>query len=45
MPKLSAPQELASIAPKLVEVSDEVLFADGGRPSGVTPRNPSKPVL
>ena len=28
MPKQSAPQELAQIAPKLVEVTNNVLFAD-----------------
>ncbi|HEY9332702.1 MAG TPA: hypothetical protein VIS09_31380 [Streptomyces sp.] len=42
MPKQSAPREPTAIAPKLVGVSDEVLFADArnaGRPP--YPRTPS----
>ncbi|MFI0789806.1 carboxymuconolactone decarboxylase family protein [Streptomyces lydicus] len=41
MPKHSAPPELAEIAPKLVEVTNEVLFGDvWGRP-GLSPRDRS----
>ncbi len=41
MPKMSAPQELAGIAPKLVEVSDEVLFGDIWQRPGLSPRDRS----
>ncbi|MBM9506878.1 carboxymuconolactone decarboxylase family protein [Actinacidiphila acididurans] len=41
MAKLSAPQELAGIAPKLVEVSNEVLFADVWERPELSPRDRS----
>ncbi|MGR4848412.1 carboxymuconolactone decarboxylase family protein [Streptomyces violaceus] len=41
MPKQSAPQELAGIAPKLVEVTDEVLFGDIWERPGLSPRDRS----
>lgn len=41
MPKQSAPQELAGIAPKLVQVTDEVLFGDVWERSGLSPRDRS----
>ncbi|MGV9348772.1 carboxymuconolactone decarboxylase family protein [Streptomyces spiralis] len=41
MPKQSAPRELAGIAPKLVEVTDEVLFGDVWRRPGLSPRDRS----
>ncbi|MGY4924612.1 carboxymuconolactone decarboxylase family protein [Streptomyces sp. 900105755] len=41
MPKQSAPQELAWIAPKLVEVTDEVLFGDVWERPGLSPRDRS----
>jgi hypothetical protein len=41
MPKQSAPQELAAIAPKLVEVTNEVLFGDVWQPPGPSPRDRS----
>ncbi|WP_377273257.1 carboxymuconolactone decarboxylase family protein [Peterkaempfera sp. SMS 1(5)a] len=41
MPKQSAPQELAGIAPKLVEVTDDVLFADIWERPGLSPRDRS----
>ncbi|MFC1402107.1 MULTISPECIES: carboxymuconolactone decarboxylase family protein [Streptacidiphilus] len=41
MPKMSAPQELAAIAPKLVEVSNEVLFDDVWQRPGLSPRDRS----
>ncbi|MFD9434911.1 carboxymuconolactone decarboxylase family protein [Streptomyces sp. NPDC060002] len=41
MPKQSAPQELAGIAPKLVEVTDEVLFGDVWERPGLSPRDRS----
>ncbi|MFI1092351.1 carboxymuconolactone decarboxylase family protein [Streptomyces sp. NPDC020917] len=41
MTKQSAPQELAGIAPKLVEVTDEVLFADVWERTELSPRDRS----
>lgn len=41
MPKQSPPQELATIAPKLVEVTNEVLFADIWERPGLSPRDRS----
>ena len=41
MPKQSAPQELAQIAPKLVEVTNNVLFADIWERPGLSPRDRS----
>ena len=41
MSKMSAPQELAAIAPKLVEISDEVLFADVWQRPWLSPRDRS----
>ena len=41
MPKQSAPQDLAGIAPKLVEITDEVLFADVWERPGLSPRDRS----
>ena len=41
MPKQSAPQELAVIAPKLVQVTDDVLFGDVWQRPGLSPRDRS----
>ncbi|MEU9918332.1 carboxymuconolactone decarboxylase family protein [Streptomyces sp. NPDC051001] len=41
MAKQSAPQELAGIAPKLVEVTNEVLFGDVWEGPGLSPRDRS----
>ncbi|MGW4807451.1 carboxymuconolactone decarboxylase family protein [Kitasatospora sp. NPDC004272] len=41
MPKQSAPQALAAIAPKLVQVTDEVLFEDVWERPGLSPRDRS----
>jgi 4-carboxymuconolactone decarboxylase len=41
VPKQSAPQALAGIAPKLVEVTDEVLFGDVWERPGLSPRDRS----
>jgi 4-carboxymuconolactone decarboxylase len=41
MAKLSAPRELAAIAPKLVEVTDEVLFDDIWERPELSPRDRS----
>ncbi|MEU9635686.1 carboxymuconolactone decarboxylase family protein [Streptomyces tendae] len=41
MAKQSAPQELAGIAPKLVELTDEVLFQDVWERPGLSPRDRS----
>ncbi|MER6085869.1 carboxymuconolactone decarboxylase family protein [Streptomyces sp. NPDC001833] len=41
MPKQSAPKELEAIAPKLVEVTDEVLFGDVWERPGLSPRDRS----
>ncbi|MFF9453552.1 carboxymuconolactone decarboxylase family protein [Streptomyces flaveolus] len=41
MPKQSAPQELAAIAPKLVELTDGVLFGDVWERPGLSPRDRS----
>ncbi|MFH9865563.1 carboxymuconolactone decarboxylase family protein [Streptomyces lydicus] len=41
MPKQHAPQSLARIAPKLVEVTDEVLFGDVWERPGLSPRDRS----
>ncbi|MER7193017.1 carboxymuconolactone decarboxylase family protein [Streptomyces flaveolus] len=41
MPKQSAPQELAAIAPKLVELTDDVLFGDVWERPGLSPRDRS----
>ncbi|MFI9365241.1 carboxymuconolactone decarboxylase family protein [Kitasatospora sp. NPDC053057] len=41
MPQQSAPQELAAIAPKLVEVTDDVLFGDIWQRPGLSPRDRS----
>lgn len=41
MPKQSAPQELAGIAPKLVEVTNGVLFGDVWERPGLSPRDRS----
>ncbi|GGM14025.1 hypothetical protein GCM10010129_67720 [Streptomyces fumigatiscleroticus] len=44
MPKQSAPPEPAGIAPKLVEVTDEVLFADVRERPGPSPRDLSEAI-
>ncbi|MDT0615933.1 carboxymuconolactone decarboxylase family protein [Streptomyces lancefieldiae] len=41
MAKQSAPQELSAIAPKLVEVTNEVLFGDVWERPGLSPRDRS----
>jgi 4-carboxymuconolactone decarboxylase len=41
MPKQSAPKELEAIAPKLVEITDEVLFGDVWARPGLSPRDRS----
>ncbi|GLW72913.1 hypothetical protein Kpho02_52120 [Kitasatospora phosalacinea] len=41
MPKQSAPRALAALAPKLVEVTDEVLFGDVWERPGLSPRDRS----
>ncbi|MFF2200590.1 carboxymuconolactone decarboxylase family protein [Streptomyces sp. NPDC058145] len=41
MPKQSAPEELKAIAPKLIEVTDEVLFGDVWERPGLSPRDRS----
>jgi 4-carboxymuconolactone decarboxylase len=41
MAKQAAPQELAGIAPKLVEVTDTVLFGDIWERPGLSPRDRS----
>ncbi|MEV5612776.1 carboxymuconolactone decarboxylase family protein [Streptomyces sp. NPDC052225] len=41
MAKQSAPQELAGIAPKLVEVTDDLLFGDIWERPGLAPRDRS----
>ncbi|WP_037628702.1 carboxymuconolactone decarboxylase family protein [Streptomyces aureus] len=41
MPKQSAPQALAGIAPKLVDVTNEVLFGDVWERPGLSPRDRS----
>ncbi|MEU4893061.1 carboxymuconolactone decarboxylase family protein [Streptomyces sp. NPDC044780] len=41
MPHQSAPQELAGIAPKLVDVTNEVLFGDIWERPGLSPRDRS----
>ncbi|MFC1415046.1 carboxymuconolactone decarboxylase family protein [Streptacidiphilus cavernicola] len=41
MPKMSAPKELAGIAPKLIEVSNQVLFDDVWQRPGLSPRDRS----
>jgi 4-carboxymuconolactone decarboxylase len=41
MPKQSAPRELARIAPKLVEVTDDVLFGDVWERAELSPRDRS----
>ncbi|MFB6703886.1 carboxymuconolactone decarboxylase family protein [Streptomyces sp. NPDC056333] len=41
MPKQSAPKELEAIAPKLVEVTNEVLFGDIWERPGLSPRDRS----
>ncbi|MFC9057190.1 carboxymuconolactone decarboxylase family protein [Streptomyces sp. NPDC057074] len=41
MPKQSAPPELAAIAPKLVELTDDVLFGDVWERPGLSPRDRS----
>ncbi|MFJ7494303.1 carboxymuconolactone decarboxylase family protein [Streptomyces sp. NPDC097727] len=41
MPKQSAPKELEAIAPKLVEVTNEVLFGDVWKRPGLSPRDRS----
>ncbi|MCG8970626.1 MULTISPECIES: carboxymuconolactone decarboxylase family protein [Streptomyces] len=41
MPKQSAPRELAAIAPKLVELTDDVLFGDVWERPGLSPRDRS----
>jgi 4-carboxymuconolactone decarboxylase len=41
MPKQTAPQQLASVAPKLVELTDEVLFGDVWERPGLSPRDRS----
>ncbi|MER7841338.1 carboxymuconolactone decarboxylase family protein [Streptomyces sp. NPDC096040] len=41
MAKQSAPPELAGIAPKLVEITNEVLFADVWERPGLSPRDRS----
>ncbi|MEU1707799.1 carboxymuconolactone decarboxylase family protein [Streptomyces sp. NPDC005706] len=41
MPEQSAPEELRTIAPKLVEVTDDVLFGDIWDRPGLSPRDRS----
>ncbi|MGW0994313.1 carboxymuconolactone decarboxylase family protein [Streptomyces sp. NPDC002520] len=41
MPKQSAPKDLEAIAPKLVEVTNEVLFGDVWERPGLSPRDRS----
>jgi 4-carboxymuconolactone decarboxylase len=41
MPKQSAPEELRTIAPKLVEVTNDVLFGDIWDRPGLSPRDRS----
>ncbi|MGD6752002.1 carboxymuconolactone decarboxylase family protein [Streptomyces sp. BH105] len=41
MPKQSAPKELETIAPKLVEVTNDVLFSDIWERPGLSPRDRS----
>jgi 4-carboxymuconolactone decarboxylase len=41
VPKQTAPQALAEIAPKLVEVTNDVLFADIWERPGLSPRDRS----
>ncbi|MCX4537830.1 carboxymuconolactone decarboxylase family protein [Streptomyces sp. NPDC002596] len=41
MPKQSAPEELKTIAPKLVEVTNDVLFGDIWDRPGLSPRDRS----
>jgi len=41
MPKQSAPEELKAIAPKLIEVTNEVLFGDVWERPGLSPRDRS----
>ncbi|MFD5283999.1 carboxymuconolactone decarboxylase family protein [Streptomyces rubrogriseus] len=41
MAQLSAPQELAGIAPKLVDLTNEVLFQDVWERPGLSPRDRS----
>ncbi|AIA01402.1 carboxymuconolactone decarboxylase family protein [Streptomyces noursei] len=41
MPEQSAPQELAEIAPKLVALTDDVLFGDVWERPGLSPRDRS----
>ncbi|MCE4942106.1 carboxymuconolactone decarboxylase family protein [Streptomyces albulus] len=41
MPEQSAPQELAEIAPKLVALTDDVLFGDAWERPGLSPRDRS----
>ncbi|MFI1760390.1 carboxymuconolactone decarboxylase family protein [Streptomyces sp. NPDC020571] len=41
MPKQSAPEELETIAPKLVEVTNDVLFSDIWERPGLSPRDRS----
>ncbi|GGN51180.1 hypothetical protein GCM10011579_006710 [Streptomyces albiflavescens] len=41
MPEQSAPKELEAIAPKLVEVTNEVLFGDVWERPGLSPRDRS----
>lgn len=41
MPQQSAPQELAAIAPKLVELTDDVLFGDVWQRPELSPRDRS----
>ncbi|WP_275466621.1 carboxymuconolactone decarboxylase family protein [Streptomyces noursei] len=41
MPEQSAPQELAELAPKLVALTDDVLFGDVWERPGLSPRDRS----
>ncbi|WP_330455609.1 carboxymuconolactone decarboxylase family protein [Streptomyces sp. NBC_00820] len=41
MPQQSAPEELRAIAPKLVEVTNDVLFGDVWKRPGLSPRDRS----
>lgn len=41
MPEQSAPKDLETIAPKLVELTDEVLFGDVWERPGLSPRDRS----
>lgn len=41
MPEQSAPEELRDIAPKLVEVTNDVLFGDIWNRPGLSPRDRS----